>query len=73
MDIDNKFKEALVIKHYTSITKNIFNFLAEFFGNKFYNIIYNLSIQYTKKNNVSLVKILEGFNHQKDYIINNDK
>ena len=54
MDIDNKFKEALVIKHYTPITKNIFNFLAEFFGNKFYNIIYNLSIQYTKKNNLSL-------------------
>ena len=54
MDIDNKLKEALVIKHYTSITKNIFNFLAEFFGNKFYNIIYNLSIQYTKKNNLSL-------------------
>ena len=54
MDINNKFKEALVIKHYTPITKNIFNFLAEFFGNKFYNIIYNLSIQYTKKNNLSL-------------------
>jgi hypothetical protein len=61
----NKIKEALVIKHYAQTTKKIFNFLAEFFGNKFYNIIYNLSIQYTKKNNLSVednyLNIIENY------------
>ena len=61
----NKIKEALVIKHYAQTTKKIFNFLAEFFGNKFYNIIYNLSIQYTKKNNLSIednyLNIIENY------------
>lgn len=62
---DNKIKEALILKHYTGLNKNIFNFLADFFSNKFYMVIYNLSTQYTQKNNLSLeqnyINILDNY------------
>jgi hypothetical protein len=62
---DNKIKEALILKHYNHLNKNIFNFLADFFSNKFYTVIYNLSNQYTQKNNLSLeqnyINILDNY------------
>jgi hypothetical protein len=58
-------KQLLVIKHYTNLNKNIFNYLADFFSNKFYIIIYKLSVQYGQKNNLSLeqnyLNILENY------------
>jgi hypothetical protein len=62
---NNKIKEALILKHYNNLTKNIFNFLADFFTNKFYTVIYNLATQYTQKNNFTLeenyINILDNY------------
>jgi hypothetical protein len=51
--MDNE-KKSLILKHRNNTNNIIFKFYSQFFTNKFYNIIYNLAVNYHNKNNLSL-------------------